>query len=1150
MLKVKLDNRTSPSFRWHNATQFLGALNDNIFQLLTAFFLIGLLGQERTAQIMSQTSIVFAIPFLLFTAPAGVLADRFGKRDIIVIAKIAELGIMAVGLAAYYFHSIWGIYVVLFLMCTQSAFFGPCKYGIIPELVETEKISRANSFLEGLTYLSVVLGSALTPWLAEQFEPNYAKASVLCVSLSVIGLLASLRIGRTSPRATGESMSLFFLKDIWLALKQIRHDRYLILAILASAYFMLLGGFAKLNLFEYGSKVCNLTPIKSGYLFLVAAVGIGIGSYLAGRISGRSVEIGIIPIGAIGMAATAIGLGLIRYILSAAPDWGLVPVFLMVGCFGICCGLFIVPIHSFIQLRCPDAIRGRVIAASNFVGWVGILVAGGMVGLFCGWLKVSASMMFLVMGILTLVLAILTIVMLPDFLMRLLIILLTRVLYRVRMVGVENVPAQGPAMIIANHVSWVDPFVLLATQQRRIRFIMDREFYTIRWLNWLFRLGQLIPISAKDPPKKIVAALREGRKALDEGYLVCIFAEGAITRTGFLGRFHGGFERIARGTSYPIIPAYIGGLWGSMFSYRYGKPLKTWPRRVKVPVSVRFGKPLSSEASTLDIRRAIEELSVDYINDKKPMRKTLGQTFVRSARRYWQRPFASDTTGKRISFGKALIGATALADKLAAMTQGQGRIGIFLPPTVGAALANLAITLLNKPSVNLSYAASAEDRRYMIAEAELKTVVTSRLFLEKLNISPNDLPEAVFLEDVSQSITGADKRRALVKAIFCPAKRLAQAQRAVADDTASILFSSGSSGRPKGVELSHHNILSNLEMVLMGFQVYRSDRLCAILPMFHSFGLSCTLWLPILMGVPVCFVPNPLDGKLVGQTIRQEKSTLLFGTPTFFLNYLRRCEKDDFATLRYVVAGAEKLKVQLIDAFETKFGLRPHEGYGATELSPLAALNVADADMDGVFQVGTKEGTVGHNIPGLALRVVHPETGEPVGFDEPGVLWVKGANVMKGYLNNPEKTAQVVKNGWYNTGDIVTVDEDGFITIRDRLSRFSKIGGEMVPHMTIEEVCLEGLGMHEPVVAITSVPDEKKGEQLVLLFEEGRVDPDTLLRVLAESSLPKLYIPKHDNIFGVESIPYLGSGKLDMMHLRQIALERLSQRKAVPYEFE
>lgn len=1136
-------HKMNRSFDWHNATQFLGALNDNVFRWLMAFFLIGLLGQSQTAAIMAKTGLVFVIPFLLFTAPAGVLADRFSKRTIIVMAKFAELVVMVLGLLAFYFQSAWGVYMALFLMCTQSAFFGPCKYGIIPELVRTEQLSRANSFLEGLTYLSIVLGSAFTPWLAEQFRPTYAAASTVCVAIALVGFLTSLQIERTTPRVVGESMSWFFAKDIWHALRLVRHDKDLILAILGAAYFMLVGGFAQMSLIPYGMEVCQFGDTQSGYLFLIAAVGIGIGSYLAGRLSGRSVEMGIIPLGAAGMALMSMALGGVKYVLPTTSGLGLATIYAIIGMFGISCGLFIVPINSFIQLRCPDAVRGRVIAASNFVGWVGVAIAALLVGFFCGKLGIAASTMFLAVGIVTLALAIVTVILLPDFLLRLLIILLTRVIYRIRIYGVENVPTQGGAVIIANHVSWVDPLILLATQQRRIRFIMDRDIYGWPYLNWLFCIGRLIPISSKDSPKQMVAALREGRKALEEGYLLCIFAEGQVTRTGMLGRFRAGFEKVVKGTDYPIIPAYLGGLWGSIFSYYHGKMLGAWPRLRFRQTAVHFGSPMSADASPLAIRRAIEELSVDYFNAKKPRRLTLGQTFVQSARRHWRRPFASDTTGKRVGFGKALIGSVALADKLAVITEGQLRVGILLPPSVGGALANTAVALLNKPSVNLSYVASAEDRRCMVAESGIKTVLTSRTVLEKLQIAPQDLPEAVFLEDLAASITGADKRRALLKALFVPSRRLANARTATAADTAAILFSSGSSGHPKGIELTHHNILSNLEMVLSSFRVHPNDRLCAILPFFHSFGLTCTLWLPILVGVPVSYVPNPLDGKLVGQTVRQDKATLLFATPTFLLNYLRRCEKEDFATLRFVVAGSEKLKVALIDTFEQKFGIRPREGYGATELSPLAALNVVDVEVDKVRHVGTKEGSAGHSIPGLAVRVAHPETGELLGFDEPGVLWVKGANVMKGYLNNPEKTAQVVKDGWYNTGDIVTVDEDGFITIRDRQSRFSKIGGEMVPHMTIEDVCLSSLGMHEPCVAVTSVPDEKKGEQLVLLYDQNKVDVDALCRVLVESSLPKLYIPKRENILAIDGIPHLGSGKLDMMRLRQTAAERLAKKE-------
>ncbi|MCI0499945.1 MAG: MFS transporter, partial [Planctomycetales bacterium] len=1127
--------KMSRSFDWHNATQFLGALNDNVFQGLMIFFLIGLLGADKKADINAIAAIIFVVPFLMFTPFAGTLADRFSKQAVIVIAKAAELVIMVLGCVIFYFNFAMGIYAALFLMCAQSAFFGPCKYGIIPELVHKDQISRANSFLESMTYLSIVLGAAAGPFLAKITGRNFGLASMVCIAIAVVGLLTSMRIGKTKPVGEKSRASLLFVKDVYSTLRQVRHDRELMLTIWASAYFMLIGGFAKINLIPYGMEVCGYSDIDSGFLFVLAAVGIGIGSYLAGRLSGRTVEMGIVPLGAIGMAVTSIGLGTVSAVETSAPlailsypHWG---IFMLIVLMGISCGLYIVPIHSFIQWKAPRQIRGRVLAASSFLGWIGVLLAALLVKIVCGNMGVSSRWMFLVWGLLTLTLAVGTVMILPDFLVRLIVVLITRLVYRIKVEGEENIPIEGPALIVSNHVSWADAVVLMATQQRRIRFVMDKSIYKNPWMGWVFRLGRMIPICHTEP-KQIINALNEARRALDEGYLVCVFAEGALTRTGMLGKFHAGFEKIIRGTDYPIIPAYLGGLWGSILSHYHGDLMSAWPQRLPCPVSVHFGKPLPSNSSRRDIRWAIEELSVDYFDAQKSSRHSLGQTLVQAARKHWHKPCISDAAGKRLTFGKTLIAAAALADKIEPQTAGQKSIGIFLPSSVAGALANYAAALLNKTAVNMSYTASESDRAYMIETAQITAVLTSRVFLEKLEMKAESLPGVLFMEDLMEGISDAEKRKAFFKARFWPRKKLVRVGRNFsADDTAAILFSSGSSGRPKGVELTHHNIQGDIECALTVFKVFKDDKLCGILPFFHSFGLTCTLWLPLIAGVPACFVPNPLDGKLVGETIANEKATLFFATSTFLLNYLRRCRPDDFKTVRFIVAGAEKLKTKLIDAFEEKFGVRPCEGYGATECSPLIAFNIPDVQVGGIRQVGTKEGTVGHTIPGLAVRVLDVETGRPVELGQPGLLYVKGPNVMKGYLKLPEKTEQVLKDGWYNTGDIVSVDEDGFVTIHDRLSRFSKIGGEMVPHMTIEEVAIQGLNLHEPALAVTSVPDEKKGEQIVILYDRQKVEGDTLYKVLSQSDLPKLYIPKRENIIGIDEIPHLGSGKLDMMKL-------------------
>lgn len=1149
-MTIEKSQKLSRSFDWHNVTQFLGALNDNVFQGLMIFFLIGLLGVDKKADINAIAALIFVVPFLLFVPFAGSLADWFSKSQIIVIAKSVELMVMILGCVIFYFNFSMGIYAALFLMCTQSAFFGPCKYGIIPELVHKDQISRANSFLEGMTYLAIVFGAALGPLLAKITSRNFAAAGLFCIAFAAVGLFTSTRIEKTKPIGEKSKISVFFVRDVWATLHRVRHDRALIMAVLANAYFMLIGGFAKINLIPYGMETCGYSDIDSGFLFVIAALGIGGGSWLAGRLSGRNVELGIVPIGAVGMAATAICLGAISPVADGAvytfrgdPRWS---IFALVFLMGISCGLFIVPIHSFIQMRAPDHIRGRVLAASSFLGWTGVFLAAMLVKYICGTLGVDSRWMFLILGILTLILAGIAVIILPDFMVRLMVVLLTRTIYRIKSRGLENIPIEGPALIVSNHVSWADAVILGATQQRRIRFVMDRAISQSPLLGWLFRLQRVIPISATDPPKKIVAALKEARQAMDEGYLVCIFAEGRLTRTGMLNKFRSGFEKIAKGTDYPIIPTYIGGLWGSVLSHYHGKLLSSFPRRLPYPVSIHFGQPMPANSTSLQIRETIEELSVEFYDDKKAKRLSLGERFIKSARRHWAKPCMSDTTGKRLTFGKTLIASVILAEKIKAHTENQHNIGIFLPSSVGGALANLATSLLNKTAVNLSYTASPEDRAYMTETAHIQTVLTSRKFLEKLELDQTTLPGVVFMEDIVPKVTNAEKRRAILKALFMSRKKLAYRPNDFnADQTAAILFSSGSSGRPKGVELTHHNIQSNMEGALSIFRVYKDDRLCGVLPFFHSFGLSCTLWLPIMAGVGTSYIPNPLDGKLVGRICGKDKCTLLFATPTFLQNYLRRCKSEDFAKLRFIIAGAEKLKIELINAFEEKFGIRPHEGYGATECSPLIALNVPDADVGGGRQVGTKEGTVGHSVPGLAARVLDTQTGEPVSMGEQGLLHVKGPNVMKGYLHLPEKTAAVLQDGWYNTGDIVSIDADGFVTIRDRLSRFSKIGGEMVPHMTIEEVVMKGLNTTESVVAVTSVPDAKKGEQLVILYDKQKVDLDALQYVLAESELPKLYIPKKDNLIGVDEIPHLGSGKLDIMKLRQLAQEYMEKNKAL-----
>jgi acyl-[acyl-carrier-protein]-phospholipid O-acyltransferase/long-chain-fatty-acid--[acyl-carrier-protein] ligase len=618
--------------------------------------------------------------------------------------------------------------------------------------------------------------------------------------------------------------------------------------------------------------------------------------------------------------------------------------------------------------------------------------------------------------------------------------------------------------------------------------------------------------------------------------VVCIFAEGAISRTGNMLPFKRGFEKITSGLDVPVIPVHLDQVWGSIFSFKDGRFFWKWPSRLFYPVTITFGAPLKTAARAWDVRQKLLEMGGDAFSHRRKKVDLVHRRFVTQAKRSWRRFCMTDSLGQTVTFGQALTGAFLLARKLDQALRGHRNIGVLLPASVGAALVNMALLLAGKVPVNLNFTIGPEAMQAAIDKAGIKHIVAARPFLAKAKLE--ERPGMIFVEDLPKTIGKAERAFYYVGMRLLPVswiERLAGGGNCTPDDLCTIMFSSGSTGTPKGVMLSHHNIMSNLEAIAQILWIQPDDRMLGVLPFFHSFGFTGTLCLPLVSGIGAIYHPNPLDAKTIGKLAREEKATILISTPTFCQAYYRSCGPEDFKSLRHVVVGAERLRPDFAAQFKEKFGLDMLEGYGATEMGPVVSVNVPNVVHAGEQQVGHKPGTVGHPLPGVAAKVVDVENGQDLTEGQEGLLLLKGPGRMVGYLADDNATAAALRDGWYVTGDIAVVDEDGFIRITDRLSRFSKIGGEMVPHLKVEEAMLRIPGIE--AACVTAVPDPQRGERLVGFYVANEAMASQLVwQGLGDSDLPKIWVPKASDLRRIESLPVLGTGKVDLRAVKALAV--------------
>jgi acyl-[acyl-carrier-protein]-phospholipid O-acyltransferase/long-chain-fatty-acid--[acyl-carrier-protein] ligase len=1127
--------------------------NDNAAKLMLIALaqFPGVLGHSDPNLIRSLLSALLVVPFIVFSPLAGWVVDRFPKSTVLNVALAAQAVVMLLLTAALWFHSLWGGVAGFVLLSLQATVFSPAKRGILRELVTAENLSRAVGVMEMLSVTFILVGIFGGGWLFDQLtrfkmnegmpgvEAAWMGALLTAVVLSALSLFSWLVI-QLVQRTSVQSGEPFRVNLFWRhgqQVKELWRDRPLLRATSGIMFFYGMGGYLLVLFFQMGAdlhsgKVGSAT--SSAFMALLLGVGTLVGNFTAGLLSRRGVELGLAPVGGALLTLSLFALGLIGRVSPAFHVW--------LAVAGFASGFFLVPLYAFIQETAGDSRRGRVLAAVGLLDSAAMLLANGLFYVFASdrlfnW---EPSTQLFVLTAFSLAMLTYGLWHLPHQTLCAVMRLIGPLFYRVRSRGGENIPAGG-ALVICNHLSYVDAVVLQIAAPRPLRFLAFAGFARSPTVRFLFRAAGVIPVT----PGRSTKGIRTAAEAIKRGELVCVFPEGAISRTGQLMELKRGFGLITELAGAPLVPAVIDGLWGSVFSFAGNKYLWKSPRLMPTHVFVLFGRPIPpAQVDRASARRALLDLGAEAFHERPSLKRHLAREAVRAMAKRPRHVELVDRTAERREVTAAqLLAAVAVLARRIRATIPEKRVGIVLPPGAGAHIANLAVSCAGKTPVNLNFTVGPSAIAASLRLGEIKAVITADAMRAKLPSFP--FPEHTV--DLKKEIEAAGGKKAMIPwllaAWLLPNQWFADLlglPRRGGDEEAALLFTSGSSGEPKGVVLTHRNILANCAQISSLSILPETAILIGCLPIFHSFGFTVTVWYPLLRGCCVVTLPSPLDTRKIVEAIQQEKATVLVAAPTFIRPFLKKATREELHTLNLVVTGAEKLPMDLYDAFLQQFGIEILQGYGLTETTPAASINQHHPPITtstAEHQEGKRTGSVGRLLPGSTARITDPETGEDLPVTSTGILWLKGPNIFPGYLNEPEKTTAALKDGWFNTGDLGRLDEDGFLFIEGRLSRFSKIGGEMVPHGTTEQRIIAAFGWDQtdgPTAVITSVPDALKGEALVLLTTEV-VTAAEIRAKLQDSGLPNLWLPRI--VCKVGSIPILGTGKTDLKACRTLAIE-------------
>lgn len=1161
-------------------TQTLGAWPFFIAVFLNAFVDLGhkIVIQNTVFKLYDeQTQVIYTailnglilLPFILLLSPAGYLSDRYRRARVMRLSAWMSVVCCSVIMLAYSMGWFWLAFSMTFVMAVQSAFYSPAKLGYIKELFGKARLGEGNGVVSALSITAILSGIFVFSFAFELFfnanissKSDALKAVAPCGILLFITALIELymmyRLPLEPQSGTQSKLShkkfpmKAFLKGQLFSkdLVPLKNSRSIRLSVIGLATFWAVGQVmlaAFPAFFKTQTGIENTVALQG--ILACSGIGIAFGSMLAGKLSKDHIEFGLLPMGALGIALGLFLLPNIESPIYAAFD------FLFIGFMG---GIFIVPLNALIQFQADEGELGKTLAANNWVQNLAMLSFLLLTVAF-SLLDLSSKALLELIAWVALIGCAYTLYELPQSFVRFIFTVILSRHYRVRVQGMKNIPAKGGILMLGNHVSWLDWAIIQIASPRPVRFVMIRSIYERWYLKWFFDMFGCIPIEQGPRSRK---ALERVSELLDDGEIVCLFPEGTLSRTGHLTEFRSGYERACANVddNVKIIPFHLHGLWGSQFS-RSSERLKQSTKALsKRDLIVAFGEPLSHTKTANELKKIIFDLSIDSWNVYVDALPSLAYRWVESAKNHGGKPCLIDTTGVRLSGIEALTASTLLAYKQKRLLKGKN-IGVLLPSSAGGALANMALVQNGKVLVNLNYTAGNDAIASAIEQANIKTIVSSSKFIQKLNARGFNLEPlihtktVIYLEDIKQNMSLLNKLCFFLLCRALPTKLLQKiiCRNPDGDSTAAILFSSGSEGIPKGVCLSHKNIMANVKQTASVLNPEDNDLILGNLPLFHAFGLTVTQFLPLLESIPVAYHPDPTDVFECAKLITRQQATILFGTSTFFRLYNRNKKIHPLmlSSLRVVISGAEKLNDKVRQDFSEKFNLPIYEGYGATETTPVAAVNLPDQIglQDYKVQLGHKRHSVGMPLPGTSCRIVDPDTYEELNTGEAGMILIGGSQVMQGYLNQDERTQNSIKIidniRWYVSGDKGYLDKDGFLFIVDRYSRFAKVGGEMISLSQIENCFYQMINKNsyeqnnndrnlEIELAAVNLPNDKKGEKIILISTHNL---DYISReALTKEGLNNLAIPSE--YFVWDELPKLGSGKVAYTKIKQRLLDK------------